>query len=164
MSFRIGVFATVLDEQGRVLLCHRRDHDFWCQPGGGLEPGEPPWQGVARETLEETGLEVIVERLVGVYCWPDSDEIIFSFRCVAVGGALTLNEEARDLRYFALDALPTNLFAEHAERIRDAIHTHAHSALLRTPTGLSAPDEIRQRLARAEAIARRADETGGSGE
>ncbi len=163
MSFRIGVFATVLDEQGRVLLCHRRDHDFWCQPGGGLESGEPPWQGVARETFEETGLEVIVERLVGVYCWPQSDEIIFSFRCVAVGGALTLNDEARDLRYFALDALPANLFAEHAERIRDAVHADG-PALLRTPVGLSAPDEIRLRLARAEAIARQADETGRSGE
>jgi ADP-ribose pyrophosphatase YjhB (NUDIX family) len=146
-----------------VLLCHRRDHDVWCQPGGGRESGEPPGQGVVRETREETGLEVMVERLVGVYCWPQTDDVIFSFRCIAVSGSLTLNDEARDLRYFALDALPANLFAEHAERIRDAVHADG-PALLRTPTGPSAPDEIRLRLARVKAIARRADETSRSGE
>lgn len=80
MAVSVGVFATILDERGYVLLCHRRDHNFWCQPGGGRESGETPCQGVVREVREETGLDVEVERLIGVYCWPSGDEIIFSFR------------------------------------------------------------------------------------
>lgn len=51
--FKIGAFAIILDEQGRVLLCHRRDIDAWNLPGGGLLSGEAPWQGVVRETKEE---------------------------------------------------------------------------------------------------------------
>ena len=140
MPFTIGVFATILDERGHALLCHRRDADFWCQPGGGLERGETPWRGIVREVKEETGLDVVVTRLIGVYCWPDVDEVIFSFRCEAIGGSLALNDEARDLRYFALDALPVNLFVEHAERLRDALDD-GRTALLREPAGPSAPEE-----------------------
>ena len=119
--WRIGAFATIQDGQGRVLLCHRRDHDFWNQPSGGVEAGETPWQAMLREAREETGLEVAVERLAGVYCWPDHDEIIFSFVCRAVGGALTTNDEARAVAWFNPDMLPPNTFPEHAERIRDAL-------------------------------------------
>ncbi len=63
--FAIGAFGILLDADGRVLLCHRRDVDLWNLPGGGLVPGEAPWDGVVREVAEETGLEVIVERLAG---------------------------------------------------------------------------------------------------
>ena len=81
-AFRVGVFATIRDERGRVLLCHRTDCDWWNQPGGSLEGGETPWQGVVREAREECGLEVVVERLAGVYSWaPKKNEIIFSFVC-----------------------------------------------------------------------------------
>lgn len=45
MAFRIGVFATMHDECGRVLLRHRTDCDYWNQPGGGSESGEAPWEG-----------------------------------------------------------------------------------------------------------------------
>ncbi|MGH2504738.1 MAG: NUDIX hydrolase [Ktedonobacterales bacterium] len=144
MQIRIGVFATIVDAAGRALLCHRRDHDFWGQPGGGLEPGETPWEGVVREVREETGLDVEVTRLAGVYSQPASDNLVFSFRCEATAGALTLNDEADDLGYFALDTLPANLFAEHAQRIRDACGA-AEAALLRSPVGPTATEEIRLR-------------------
>lgn len=59
--FKIGVFGIIIDEQNRVLLCHRRDYDLWNLPGGGLEKNEAPWEGVVREVKEETGLRVKVE-------------------------------------------------------------------------------------------------------
>ena len=142
MEMRIGVFATILDAEGHVLLCHRRDHDFWGQPGGGLEAGETPWHGVMREVREETGLDVEVIRLAGVYSAPATSNLIFSFRCEAISGALTLNDEARDLRYFTLDALPANVFAEHAARIRDAIGA-TEAPVLRMPGWPTATEEIR---------------------
>ncbi len=87
MKISVGVFATILDTVGRVLLVHRTDCDWWCQPGGGMESGETPWDGVIREVREETGFTVVVERLVGVYSWaPRKDEVIFSFVCRITGG------------------------------------------------------------------------------
>ena len=59
--FTIGTFAIIFDDQGRVLLCHRRDLDVWNLPGGGLESGELPTEAVLREVKEETGLKVVVE-------------------------------------------------------------------------------------------------------
>jgi ADP-ribose pyrophosphatase YjhB (NUDIX family) len=143
MRFRVGVFATVYDEQGCVLLCHRRDADFWNQPGGGMEPGEAPWEGVVREVREEVGLEVAVERLAGVYSLPATGEIIFSSVCRATGGAPTTSAEADEVGYFPLDALPPNTFAEHVKRIRDVCAGHDR-VILRVPNGPSAADELQQ--------------------
>ena len=53
-TFTIGVFGIIRDEQNRVLLCLRNDYDLWNLPGGTLEQGESPWQGVIREVKEET--------------------------------------------------------------------------------------------------------------
>jgi 8-oxo-dGTP diphosphatase len=83
--FRLGVFAIILDGQKRVLLCHRRDHDLWNLPGGRLETGEAPWQGVIREVKEETGLDAQVVRLAGVYSKLDVNEVVLSFVCAVVG-------------------------------------------------------------------------------
>ncbi|GAC1349101.1 MAG: hypothetical protein NVS4B7_04370 [Ktedonobacteraceae bacterium] len=64
--FTIGAFAIILDEQQRVLLCHRCDIDRWNLPGGGVCRGETPWKGVTREVKEEVGLDVVVNRLSGL--------------------------------------------------------------------------------------------------
>ncbi|HEX6123531.1 MAG TPA: NUDIX domain-containing protein [Ktedonobacterales bacterium] len=151
MSHRVGVFATICDARGWVLLCHRRDCDFWCQPGGGLEAGETPWEGVAREVREETGLEVCVERLAGIYSWPTDDELILSFVCVATGGALTASDESSEVAYFPPNALPANTFAEHAARIADALAGHAE-VMLCVPTVVSA--NVQKRCAPASTDAR----------
>lgn len=119
--FTVGAFAIILNDEGQVLLSHRRDMDAWNLPGGGLEPGELPNECVIREVREETGLEVSVERLVGVYAKPGRSELVFAFTCKITGGALATTSESDSNRYFALDALPPNTLLKHAERIRDAV-------------------------------------------
>jgi 8-oxo-dGTP diphosphatase len=122
MKVSVGVFATILDAAGRVLLAHRTDCEWWGQPGGGIESGETPWDGVMREAREETGFAVAVERLVGVYSWaPRKDEVIFSFVCRITGGAPTTSEESAEVRCFAPDELPANTFPAHVQRLRDAL-------------------------------------------
>ena len=63
----VAVAAIVFDGRDRVLLMRRRDHGNWEPPGGVLRPGEQPAEGVAREVHEETGVEVDVGTLTGVY-------------------------------------------------------------------------------------------------
>jgi 8-oxo-dGTP diphosphatase len=119
--FNLGAFAAIFDDRDRVLLCHRTDMDFWNLPGGGANSGELPTETVIRETKEETGLEVVVEQLTGVYGKANKDEIIFTFLCCVVGGELTVTNEAQACQYFALHDIPPNTIALHVERIYDAI-------------------------------------------
>ncbi len=144
MRFAAGAYAVIFDGAGGMLFCHRRDCDFWNLPGGGVEAGEAPWQAVVREVREETGLEVEVERLAGLYSWDALDEVIYSFVCRVIGGALlTHTDETDDARYFALDNLPANTFLEHAARARDAAFGYAHT-VLRIPNGPSGREQARQ--------------------
>jgi 8-oxo-dGTP diphosphatase len=119
--FTIGAFAMIFDEQGRVLLCHPRDNDVWNLPGGGVESGEMPTEAVMREVMEETGLEVDIERLVGVYGKIGKDEYVFSFICSITGGSLYTSDDSIEYRYFELDNLPSNTAPKHAERILDTL-------------------------------------------
>jgi len=128
-SFRIAVSALIFEE-GRVLLAHRRDIDWWNLPGGGMEVGETVDEALCREVAEETGLEIEVEQLVGVYSKPQKQEIVLTFRCHITGGTLTATEETRECRYFAPDALPTNTLPKHRQRIEDA-QLHQQNAVIR---------------------------------
>jgi ADP-ribose pyrophosphatase YjhB (NUDIX family) len=66
---KLGVMVAVLDG-GRVLLTRRHDFPVWCLPGGAIDPGESAAAAAVREVREETGLEVELTRLVGIYSRP----------------------------------------------------------------------------------------------
>ena len=143
MKCIVGVFATILDVAGQVLLVHRTDCDWWCQPGGGMESGETPWDSVIREVWEETGFVVAVERLAGVYSWaPRKDELIFSFVCRITGGERQTSDETDDVCFFFPDELPTNTFPEHVHRLRDAPAGEPQT-LLKVAQGPSSRDVAR---------------------
>ena len=71
-KLRPGASAIIFDDaRQRVLLTRRSDNGRWCLPGGGMDPGESVEETCIREVSEETGLDVQVTRLVGVYTSPD---------------------------------------------------------------------------------------------
>jgi 8-oxo-dGTP pyrophosphatase MutT (NUDIX family) len=126
-----GVAAIIFDTAGRVLLQRRSDNGEWGLPGGIMEPGEEPAQTLVREIREETALEVVPERIVGVYSGPDfvvrypnGDEaaiLSITFACRPVAGEARVNDdESLEIRYFALDALPA-MPPRHRMRIQDAV-------------------------------------------
>ena len=112
---RVPIFGvcTVVTQGGRVLLVQREDSGAWCLPGGAIEPGETLAQAAVREAREETGQEVRLNRLVGVYSRPrwqqgGSHDVVFAGE--AAGGALvTATPESVDARFFPPDALPADL-------------------------------------------------------
>ena len=117
---KLGAFAVVQDRASRVLLCHRTDMNAWNLPGGGVALGEAPWEAVVREVEEEAGLQVRVEKLVGLYSVPEQNVLAFVFRCARIAGSLRLSEEADAIDWFPLGALPTSTLPRHVARITDA--------------------------------------------
>jgi len=142
-TFTIGVFAIIFDNKQRVLLAHRRDYDLWNLPGGGLESGEAPWECVLREVKEETGLNVDIERLAGIYSKPDKNEIVFSYVCKIVSGSLRVNEEADKLEYFSVDELPSNTSPKQVMRMKDALNS-PDKTVYKTHTGKSSIQLIKE--------------------
>jgi 8-oxo-dGTP pyrophosphatase MutT (NUDIX family) len=62
--------VVVPDDQGRILLIHKVDNNRWALPGGGHDAGEYIADTAVREVREETGVEVEVVKLVGIYTDP----------------------------------------------------------------------------------------------
>jgi len=138
--FRIGVFALIFDDQARILLGHRRDIDWWNLPGGGMEAGETVDEALRREVWEETGLEVEVEQLVGVYSKPQKQEVVLTFHCRVIGGELHATEETRESRYFAPGAMPVNTLPKHRQRVEDAL-LNAPGTIIRAQLTSTAEDQ-----------------------
>lgn len=117
--FSIGAFAIIQNPQKQVLLVLRNDIDFWNLPGGAVESWEAPREAVVREVKEETGYVVEVVRLIGIYSKPYSDDLVFSFECKIISWSATLNDEARDIKFFSIENIPENTLEKHLERILD---------------------------------------------
>ncbi len=120
-QFVIASFGLIFNEQNKILLCHRRDYDLWNLPGGTMEAGESPWECVEREVKEETGFDIKIVKLAGIYNKPEKNEVCFSFVCKIIGGILTLNEEADRIEYFGIKDIPDNTSPKQVERINDTI-------------------------------------------
>lgn len=67
----VGASALVLREDGRILTMQRQDNKMWTVPSGFCDLGENVAHTAVRETYEETGLHIELERLLGVYSGSD---------------------------------------------------------------------------------------------
>lgn len=122
--------AAVIDEAGRILLIRRADNGKWAMPGGALEVGETPAEGVVREAREETGVICRPVALVGVFdsrlCGTPSPHHIYHllFLCEPIedlgrSGAIHAHE-VLDTGWFRQDELPAEIDPGHVGRIPEA--------------------------------------------
>lgn len=121
----VAADGVVVNDDGIVLI-RRKYPPFqgsWALPGGGVDIGETCEDACVREVKEETGLEVRVKGLVGVYSDPARDPrghtVSVAYLCEVVGGRLSASDDAADARFFPLDKLPDLAF-DHAIVVEDA--------------------------------------------
>ncbi len=119
----LAVNVAVIHE-GKILLTQREDFETWILPSGGVEDGESVAQAAIRETKEETGLDVELTRLVGVYSrlsnMPSVSAVLFTAK--PIGGEIKCQEgETIAVKWFDFDRIPNPLSAGHKRRIEDAI-------------------------------------------
>lgn len=136
LLFLPAVCGIVVDDDGRVLLGRRSDTGRWALVGGIVEPGEDVADAVVREVLEETGVLVRPDRLVGVWTippmeYPNGDRfsaVVTTFRCAPIGGeAHVADDESLEVGWFSPEALP-DLTDVHRGRLAEALSDEVGAA------------------------------------
>jgi ADP-ribose pyrophosphatase YjhB (NUDIX family) len=118
------VTATVVPMNDGIVLVKRKFEPFvddWCLPGGFIEAKEDPNESAIREVLEETGLNIELDKLVAA-CTPGGgiNVVILIYLAKLATGTLTAGDDASDVRCFKQEELPKNIaFELHRKAIRD---------------------------------------------
>lgn len=94
--FTLGVDAIVMNDEKQILLVQRTDDKTWSMPGGWVEADETVDQAIVREVLEETGLEIVPERIVDVHVRLERTAHI-TYLARVIGGKIICSEEATDV-------------------------------------------------------------------
>ena len=118
-AVRAGVGVFVRDQRGWILLEKRSDCGLWGLPGGRIEPGESVITAAEREVKEETGFDIKVTRLIGIYSEPevrivtflDNGDVVHVIDIILEAqinsGELTCSQESEELRFFPKNSLPS---------------------------------------------------------
>lgn len=125
MRYGISAAALIIQQRELLLVNHNKigQYDFWVPPGGKLQDGESIFDCARRETMEETGLSVELDRIIYIieYAEPGYHFCKFFIRCKTFSGNLTIANRDQDetflvnARFFSkmdmdgLDVRPTVL-------------------------------------------------------
>ena len=110
---------------GIVLVERKNPPPGWALPGGFVDYGESCEAAAVREAREETGLDVVLTGLVGVYSDPARDprghtmSVVYSAQALDTG-RLKAGDDAGKARFYALDDLPPLAF-DHGRIVQDFI-------------------------------------------
>lgn len=117
----VSVAAAIFDDSGEnVLLIKRRDNGRWEPPGGVLELDETIEDGLRREVREETGADIEVGPLTGVYKNIPRAIIALVFRCQVTSGFKQETKEAAAVSWKPLARLSDWVSPVYAERVASA--------------------------------------------
>ncbi|WP_342765988.1 NUDIX hydrolase [Methanobacterium alcaliphilum] len=123
----LTVDVVILCRDEKIIMVKRKNNpykDFWALPGGFVEYGETVEHAACREALEETGLEVELDSLVGVYSEPSRDPrghvITVCYLAKYKSGKLRADTDAKDVfRFNKSELVEMDLAFDHNKILND---------------------------------------------
>jgi ADP-ribose pyrophosphatase YjhB (NUDIX family) len=123
---KVAVGTIIRTADDRVVLVRRAiepGYGKWVFPGGYVDRGEEVVHAAIREAREEVGLDVQLDRLIGIYSYAGRTPVIIVYAATIVGGALAMDDESLEVREFALDDIPWDELAFRSTR--EALEAYA---------------------------------------
>ena len=133
MDIKPAVAVILMNREGKVLLQKRSDVKLWGIPSGHVEPGETVEECAVREVKEETGLNIKVSKLIGVYSSPDSQVFHYPdgrvthfvttcFRADTINSHIVIDrKETLEAKFFHPTELLIDLLPMHPLWLEDAL-------------------------------------------
>ena len=120
-----SVEAIIRDREDRILVLKRNNAPAkgeWWFPGGRVHKGETLSEALIREVKEETGLNIEVANLVGVYTrlFPERHDISIVFLCSLNDGNIRLNHEHSNAKFLSIKKAIKELHPELQKVVKDA--------------------------------------------
>lgn len=120
MAKTAGCFTIVINREGHILLAGRKDYSLWDLPGGTLEKHESLEQCAVRETEEETGYIITINRKIGEYYQPQYDDMQHIFLGELEGGSpIKDGPETEKVEWFNPNNLPLLMIPNRRKQINN---------------------------------------------
>lgn len=118
---KVAAVALVADGDGLVMVKRGVEPEYgkWAFPSGYVDRGEVVEAAARREVKEETGLDVELDRLVGVYSLEGNPVVLVVFSAHIVGGSVEIGHDALDVRTFPMSDLPELPFPHDRQMLQD---------------------------------------------
>ncbi len=113
----------IIGQGDDIYLIKRRNPPLgWALPGGFVDQGESAEDAARREVKEETGLDVMLHYMLGVYSQPDRDPRFHTATVVYIAratGVPKAGDDAETISQFSIEHLPEELCFDHAQILSD---------------------------------------------
>jgi 8-oxo-dGTP diphosphatase len=129
-SIKPAAAVALFDAKDRILLLRRKDNDKWTMPGGTMDFGESLEQCAVREVHEETGFEIQITGLIGIYTDPNvliaygdgevRQEFTLVYAATIKSGVLEIDNESKEAVWMSIEhALELPLADSQRRRLQD---------------------------------------------
>lgn len=139
--------AALIEREGRMLLGRRSRHSAspgkWSFPAGYVDRGERVEDAAVREVREETGLDVRLDALLGLYSATGNPVVLAVYVATPVGGTLTPADDLTELALYPFDAPPEPAFPHDPQIVADWLAWRRRAVRgQRSETSGSVPSDI----------------------